>query len=279
MKAPKIIIAVVLALCLVLGVTLPVLAASDEPAPQSDDLQNSDISPDLIRLPHKLITGSVIDVDGDDGESFFVIESRGRELKIWVTDNTNYLKLPIPQRFTGLLQTQMRPIQAEVKRPDLSLMSVEVQEQVPERLMQLKTRAKIAEPSLRAEGMETLKRLRRYLLLLRPFCEEAYFDEIAIGDKVMVQVVLEGEGITARPVLIIQPTAYQRVRGIISHVSSDIISITPADGGDTVTLTHNENTFFTLKGAIKVEEGQSAVVFYNEALVAKVVLIHIEAGE
>jgi len=83
MKVLKVAGVSVLALSLVLGLALPVLAAPDG------------VLPEASNMPPKILMGEVVDID--EAEKIFVIQSRGEELTISVNGDTQYLKAPIPR--------------------------------------------------------------------------------------------------------------------------------------------------------------------------------------
>ncbi len=89
-KVIKIAVVLVLALGLVLGLTLPALAAPEWTKPWADDFQA------------KIVKGKVLTV----GDQEFVIQSGKLELIISVDENTKYFKLCVPGRIVALVQQQ-----------------------------------------------------------------------------------------------------------------------------------------------------------------------------
>jgi hypothetical protein len=152
-------------------------------------------------------------------------------------------------------------------------------------------RARVIEPAvpmqLRAVGQVPqpkgiLEHQRANLKQLRHFGEKATFDDIAVGDKVVIWLAPETNGYLAKIVTIIEPTTYARINGIIADVSDDFITIEPVSGGDEVPLEYNENTIFILKGitGIDAEAEQFACAVYNtETMMAKVVRVWPEAPQ
>ena len=252
MKVWKIAVVITLAVALVLGVTLPGLADSDETAPQTDECW-----PRILR-------GEVLSVDEVNQESF-VIRSGDRELTILVDENTRYFILYPPKKLLGLAQQRIELRQQNQER-------VRVSE--PAMPMQLKALGQVPQP----KGI--LEHQRANLKQLRHFGEKATFDDIVVGDKVVVWLAPEENGYLAKVVTIIEPTTYARINGTITGVSDDFITIEPVSGGDEVPLEYNENTTFILKGFTSVEVEQFACAVYNtETMMAKVVRVWPEAPQ
>jgi len=90
--------------------------------------------------------------------------------------------------------------------------------------------------------------------------EAAVFEDIEVGDKVVVRLNTEED--LAKQVLIIKASDIQTVRGDISDVDDDEITITNDD--EDYTLTLNEDTRVILKGAWQITEGQYAIATYEE---------------
>ena len=246
MKIWKIAVVVTLAAALVLGITLPGLAASDETAPQTDEYW-----PRILR-------GEVISVDEVNKESF-VIQSGDEELTIFVDENTRYFLLYPPKKLLGLAQQRMGLRQQNQERVRVIEPSVS---------MQLRARGQVPQP----KGIREHQRAN--LKWLRPFGEKATFDDIIVGDRVIVWLAPETDGYLAKIVTIIEPTSYARVTGIIKRLSHDHIVIEPLSGGDRVPLEYNESTTFILKGFTSVEIGQFACAAYDtETMTAKVVRV------
>ena len=117
--------------------------------------------------------------------------------------------------------------------------------------------------------------------------EETTFSDIENGDEVVVLLappVIDAltteaeEKLTARVVLIIDPTVWERATGTIKRLSGDAIVIEPVSGGDVVSLKYDENTTFILKGFTSVETEQFAHAVYNtETMLARTVRVWTEA--
>ena len=91
--------------------------------------------------------------------------------------------------------------------------------------------------------------------------KEAQLSDIQVGDRVIAQVKT-ADNLAIR-VLIIKAPVIQRAKGIITAISDNSITITPANG-TAVTLGWNGETRFILKGLISVQNGQYASAVYNK---------------
>ncbi len=255
MKVLKITVLLTLARSLVLGATLPALAVSDAVAPQASDFPDNSEPPAWGKILPRILRGEVVSIDA--GEEFFVIQSGEQEHTIAVGEGTKYFIVSAPRRTIALARSRMAP------------MAVENQELAPN-LLPL------------GEGRGILKRLQGILQRLRPLGEKATFNDIEVGDKVVVWMVPGEDKPTAKLVLIMKPADIGRIAGNITGVSDDSITIDPINDGDEVTLEYNEDTIFILKGFTRVEEdaGQFAHAVYNtETMVAKLVRVRTEAPE
>ena len=124
------------------------------------------------------------------------------------------------------------------------------------------------------KGKENPKHLQGNLEWLRRFGEEATFSDIAVGDRVVVLVVPNDDEPLAKLVLIMKPSAYNRVIGEVTGVTEDTITIAPEEG-DAVELNYNGDTRFILCGTPYLEEGEKAVVIYvetDDGLLAKKIM-------
>ena len=237
----------ILALGLVLGIALPALAASGLASPQA-----SNISPEVLR-------GRVVSID----EEFFVIQSGDEELTIFVDENTRYFILCPPKKLLGLAQQRM-----ELRLQDQEMIRIIE----PAVTMQLRVLDRVPQP----KGI--LEHQRANLKQLCHFGEKATFNDIVVGDKVVVWLAPETNGYLAKIVTIIEPTTYARINGIIADVSSvdTTITIEPADGSEAIILDYNERTVFILKGIIEVEaevEQFARAIYNTETMIAKVVRV------
>ena len=190
----------------------------------------------------RIVRGKVLSVNEENQE--FVIQSGEEEVAISVDSNTKYFKLCVPGRIIALAQHRM-----ELRKQNQMLQLDNVD---------------IPEPK------------RPKLKHLRPFGEEAEFNDIAVGDRVAVWLASGDDSYLAERVLIIKPTTYARISGTIIDVSSagKTIIIEPADGDEAVTLEYNERTIFTLRGIIQVEPEQFAHAIYDsDNMIAKRVTV------
>jgi hypothetical protein len=92
------------------------------------------------------------------------------------------------------------------------------------------------------------------------FNNQATLSDLAVGDRVIVRADIIGN--LAQQVLIIKASAIQKIKGTISGLVNNSLTITPVPGA-AVVLTWDANTRFELKGLISVQNGQTATVSYN----------------
>ena len=101
------------------------------------------------------------------------------------------------------------------------------------------------------------------------------FSNIQVGDRVIARTTNDANNL-AKQLLLIKAPVIQQIKGTISAVSANSITITPASG-TAVTLNLDGKTRVTLKGLILVQNGQYAIVTYNRTtLVAQ--LVNIQAA-
>jgi len=279
-KKLAIIVAVTLGISLVAGLTLPGMVVADETPPQ------------VSNIPPKVLRGEVTDIYKT--ESSFVIQSGEQEPVVIATDNnTKYFKLSVPRRIGSLIKNRVALRQLEAQEegrhegmPPMGsrfkdrarttwLKRVRLNE-VPA-AMPTESQELDANLPVPGKGKGILKQCLGEVKRLRCFGEEASFEDIAVGDRVMVRLSPDNDGSLAELVIIFKPTAYQHASGTIGAVFDDSITITIADD-ETVTLRYDENTCFILNGVIAVEPGLSARAIYNaENMLAKLVTVNLEA--
>ena len=266
MKVLKIAGVSILALGLVLGMVLPVLAASDSATLWADDSQT------------RIVRGKVL--SADEGNPEFVIQSGEEEVAISVDSDTKYFKLCVPGRIIALAQHRVglrNQNQEEVRASARHQMGLRQQNQEEIRASdQHQARLRLQDRICQLDNVDTLESKRPKLKQLCPFGEEAEFSDIAVDDRVAVWLASGENGYLAERVLIIKPTTYARISGTITDVSSvgKTITIEPADGNEAVTLEYNERTIFTLRGIIQVEPEQSAHAIYDsDNMIAKRVMV------
>ena len=279
MKIWKIAVVITLAAALVLGVTLPGLAASDETAPQTDDCW-----PRILR-------GEVTEI----GDEFFVIDTM--EDPIYVSEGTKYFTVFGPRIVRALHRWR-----TELGQPGLGVaeLPAPAKGRPPFRLPWLKTERagqesalfRFGKPELAPnlpqpnEGKGRSQGIRERLKCLRHFGGEATFDDITVGDKVVVWLAPEAGSYLAKIVTIIEPTTYACINGTITDVSGNLITIKRvSDGAEVtleVTLEYTDDTVFILKGIIGIDEEaeQFACAVYNtETMMARVVRVWPEAPQ
>ncbi len=280
-KVLKIASALILAaVLLVVGVALPGLAAPDETAPQEDTPR-----PRMLR-------GVVASVD-DENQEFFTIKDG--DITVFVNEDTKYFKLTVPRRLLALRRPRMAPMQLEGQEE----VGLGIRPAVP---MKLKARDQANRPTngrafrsskpVQAEnrglalnlspagwGKGNPKRLQGILKWLRRFGEEATFDDIDDGDRVVVRVVPRNGEPLAKQVFIIETTAYKRVKGTVSDINEDEMTITIEPASDTedgsIILTYDGHTTFVLRGTPSLKEDMRAVAIYvetDDGLLAKRVM-------
>jgi len=249
MKIWKIAVVLTLVVVLVLGVTLPALAASDETVPQTGNCW-----PRLLR-------GEVLSID-EVNQGSFVIQSGDEELTISVDENTRYFILYPPKKLLGLVQQRMGLRQQNQERAGV------IEPAVPR---QLRVMGQVTQSD------DISEHRRANLRKLGQFGGKAAFDDVVVGDKVVVWLALGADGYLAKIVTIVEPTTYTSVAGTIKRLSSDHIVIEPLSDGDEVTLEYDESTAFILKGFTSVEVGQFTRATYNtETMMANVVRVWLE---
>ncbi len=285
MKIWKIAVIVTLATALILGIALPGLAASDEAVTATDTKKAWD------KWFPRIIRGEVIDI----GDNLFVIQTGAREVTIYVTDDTKYFIVSAPEGVLNQLRRHVElkiaesPVPAQLK-PQFGLSQLRKGKTDEEPALFMPQRAECAPSLLQLHnGQGIAQGIRARLLRLCHLGEEATFGDLEIGDKVVVllappmidALTTEAEAkLTARVVLIIEPSVWERVAGTIKRLSDDAIVIEPVGGGDTVPLRYDESTTFILKGFTSVEVEQFACVLYNaETTIAKVVRVWPEAPQ
>ena len=257
MKVLKIAGVAIIALGLVLGVALPGLAASDSALPQT-----SNVPPEVLR-------GKVVTIDKN--QNFFVIQCRGLELTVSVSNDTKYFKLYVPGRLVALVQHRMQLMQPEIRQ------EIRVMESAINRMPQLKKRA-----------MDILKQ-QPNLPQLRFLGEERCFLDCWACHRVAVRAVWGEDSYLAKTVVIMKPTTYTRVSGTVSNIDESAMKITieplsssSAEDGKII-LAYDSRTIFVLRGTPGLQEGEKVVAIYMErdddTLLAKRVMSGVELLE
>ena len=108
---------------------------------------------------------------------------------------------------------------------------------------------------------------------LDSFDTGSQFSDIQIGDRVIARTTNDGNNL-AKQILIIKAPVIQQVKGTISAVTSNSITI----GTNNIVVTVDTNTRITLKGLMQVQTGQYAVAVYNKnTMVAQTISIQTNA--
>jgi hypothetical protein len=221
-NALKIGIPFVVTMTLVVGMALPVLADNTS----------------------KLITGLRV-VQGDvmsvasDNSTFVVQNGNQQPVTVLVDSNTKYFVVP-----TGKTSAAINSNAVKDK-------TIEIEKKVNK--VKPKQSQAVEELGITANCGNDLNGLNRY-------GKEAPFSDIQVGDRVIAQVKTADN--LATQILIIKAPAIQRVKGIITAVSDNSITITPSNGNP-ITLSWDGETRFVLKGLISVQNGQYATAVYN----------------
>jgi len=246
MKVLKVALAVTLAVGLLLGVTLPALANSDEPEPQVE----SEPQPRMLK-------GQVSGIN--ETEEIFTIQAGEQSFDIKVNEGTRYFKLTAPLRGLATLRQHRMESSEFQERIRGRVSDIPMKFKAAGRMLSLKRGRPFTnlEPApaetqefapnlpFPSWGREKPKCLQGNLEWLHQFGGEATFDDIAVGDRVIVHVVPnEGESL-AKLVLIIEPIAQNRVIGEVTEITEDTVTIA-SENGDTVELNYNEDTVFIL---------------------------------
>lgn len=119
------------------------------------------------------------------------------------------------------------------------------------------------EEGLKANAEEAggiFNRIRSWFGFSHNFGEAASFEDIEVGDGVIVRMVPDES--LAKHVLIIKPSDIVKIEGEVTDVNSDSITVKTED--EDVEISWDENTRVSLTGAIAVEEGQTVSVVYNK---------------
>lgn len=263
MKVLKVALAVTLAVGLILGATLPGLANSDEPAPQVES-----------QLQPRILKGQVSGIDKT--EEIFTIQAGEQSIDIKVNEGTRYFELTAPLRGLAALRQHRMESFGTQGRIRATASDIPMRLKAAGQMLSLRrgkpftnltsVPAETQEfaPNLPAPGWGEgkPKRLQGNLEWMHQFGGEATFDDITVGNRVIVHVVPNESEPLAKLVLILEPAACSRVIGEVTG-TGDTITITP-ENGDAVELKYNEDTIFILRGTPSLEEGEEAVAIYVE---------------
>lgn len=98
---------------------------------------------------------------------------------------------------------------------------------------------------------------------LEIFDHDAQFSDIAVGDRVIVRAQTSTN--LAKQVLIIKAPVNRSIKGVISAVTANTISITPNGGTTAIVMNVTPATRVMLKGITIIAAGQSATAVYNSS--------------
>ena len=222
-NALKIGIPFLVIMTLVMGMALPVLADNE--------------SKPITGL--RVVQGEVMSV-ASDNSTFVVQNGNQQQVTVTVDSNTKYFIVP-----AGKTSAAINNVTVKEKTADKKANKIKPKQSQA---------AELKEPGITANCGNDSNWLDR-------FGKEAQFSDIQVGDRVIAQVKTADN--LATRVLIIKAPIIQRVKGIITAVSDNSITITPANG-TAVTLSWNGETRFVLKGLISVQNGQYASAVYNK---------------
>ena len=216
MKFFKIVLALILAIGLVAGSTLTVMAKPEEKA--------KDQKPEKVKL--EIQRGEVTSINAAAGS--FVIKNGDKELTITTDNATKYFKMNVPGNGVGVLRNQMQLKGKEQKGPKMN-------------------------PGVGIGGENQA---------LRRGGQQATFNDIAVGDKVAVQL---NKGTTLAKLVIIFEKPFANIKGTVTALdpTSKKITITPSSGTAAVTLNYGDQTVFTLRGVTAIAAGQTAHAVYR----------------
>jgi hypothetical protein len=186
----------------------------------------------------RVVQGEVMSV-ASDNSTFVVQNGNQQQVTVTVDSNTKYFVVPAGKTSAAINSNIVKDKKADKK----------VNKVKPKQSQA----AELKEPGITANCGNDSDWLDR-------FGKEAQFSDIQVGDRVIAQVKTADN--LATRVLIIKAPIIQRVKGIITAVSDNSITITPANG-TAVTLSWNGETRFVLKGLISVQNGQYASAVYN----------------
>ena len=191
----------------------------------------------------RVVQGEVMSV-ASDNSTFVVQNGNQQQVTVTVDSNTKYFVVPAGKTSAAINSNMVKDKKADKKANKIKPKQSQA--------------AELKEPGITANCGNDSDWLDR-------FGKEAQFADIQVGDRVIAQVKTADN--LAMRVLIIKAPVIQRVKGIITAVSDNSITITPANG-TAVTLSWNGETRFVLKGLISVQNGQYASAVYNKNTMA-----------
>jgi len=230
---------------LVMGMALPVLA-------DNTSKPNSGL---------RVVQGEVMSISSDNSTSdnATIVIRNGNQLQVTikVDANTKYFMVPNGKATVAADNGIAKYKVAEKKANNGQSKNLRVTEQLE---AGKKVNKETPKQSQAVEELGITANCESDPNLMGRFGKEAQFSDIQVGDRVIARVRTADN--LATQVLIIKGPAIQKVKGIITAVSDNSITITPANG-TAVTLSWDGETRFILKGLISVQSGQYATAVYN----------------
>ncbi len=292
-KVLVIAITLTLAAVMVLGVALPGLAAPDEAASEAGNQPRP-----------RMIRGQAVEPIDYENQQFFTLQAGEREIEIEVNEGTKYYLLTLPRRPVAsaspgiaLMEPQGQgEVELETK-PAMSMRARGIDQAAglarrpgPENPVLERTQNRELAPSLSPSGLGAgiSNNWQNMLKWLRQFGQEATFDDIAVGNRVVVRVVPRNDSFLAKLVLIIQraPDDRERVVGTVTDIDEGEKTITIEPTAETtaatadtaVVLNYDHQTVFVLRGTPSLEEGMKVLAIYvktDDGLLAKRVMTRV----
>ncbi len=280
MKIWKIAVISALAVSLGLGAALPVLAATNDTA--QVELKPGD----------RILRGKVASV----GESSFTIKSDNQTIAIRGNEGTKYYIVRTPPKL--IAQNQLRINQPELNQAPIKATALtavkngkalgrqkpwsdnesapkfKAKDQLPPGLNKEKgfvrqvprsdnntPKQNMMPPFQDREGLKELMKNRNWL---RKLGKEATFNDIVVGDMVVVWTASTENEPLAKVVLIIKAPAVNRIAGTITGVDEVNRIITLQTENNTLTFAYDNSTVFVLHGTPSLKPGDKAVIVYVE---------------
>jgi hypothetical protein len=284
---------VTLALVLMVGVALPGLAAEDEAVSSAEHKP-------WPRVLRGVVAGT------DENQGFFTVKVGEREVEIEVNEGTKYFTLSRPHRPIPLrpAETDQLGVQEDVQlrvKQSIQNKRESMDQAPPQRALRPSRNPELAPvddqelaPDLSASGVRRwIPGNWQWLLkLLRQFGQEASYDDIDAGDRIVVGIVPRDGNPLAKVVLIMEraPDQVERVVGTVLDIDEAEKTITIEPNADAtaatadavVVLTYDNHTVFVLQGTPSLEEGMKVVATYveeDDVLLAKRVMTRVSEPE
>lgn len=224
MRILKIVLALILAIGLVAGSTLTVIAKEEK---EKLEVKN--------KVPAEMQRGEVISVDAVAGS--FVMKNGGKELTITTDNNTRYFKMAIPAKAIGVLRNRLELKEKEPKEPKLnSGVGIGGQIQVVRKGGNAATFNDISVGDKVAVQLQKGTNLAKLVIIFEPLANTT------------VKV----------------PDTFANIKGKVSALDTTkrTIEITSTNGTAAL-LNYGDQTVFTLRGVTAVAVGQTAHAVYR----------------